>query len=345
MAGEGKITKHFQRPLQPGKDPATTISAYIACVEAYSRRYLSYADDGLNAFAGISKILERDLETTLYYGLPAKHFELALLWKPKRILARRLAFPSWSWAGWSGGADMSPVRRATDFVRLAGVIKAHNDYKYYEPMIGRFRYLETSWGYNPNFNSIANYVPVQPKDHYSYKPGHIQFHAQCATFTIALFEPDERSNLGILDADDNLIGELEDGHELQLESMPNLLGVHEVVVISEKHSEPWHYELFPSSYMSSNMPLRPSGSVGQLKPRASGSSLGARNPSALPHVKSVRSRLDMKMHKASNWNLFNVMVVEWREGIAYRLGVGWIFKESLAKSLEPGQSEKTIILG
>jgi len=350
MAGEGGIMKHFQRPLQPGKDPAAAISSYISCVEAYSRRHLSYADDGLNAFAGISKVLESDLETTLFYGLPIKYFELALLWSPKANQSRREAFPSWSWAGWSGPVDISSVRRASDFVRLTGVIKSHNTFEYYVPNLGAFWHLdEFSASFTPHSDPVKTSIPDRFKrpDNFGDNPGLIQLkHAQCATFTIAFFEPEQgtnyRSNLGILDAKDNLIGELEDGHELQLGNLPNLLGVHEVVVISEKHSEPWHYELFPSSYRSSDAPLRSSRSSGQLKPRAGGSSLLARDS---PHMKSVRSRLDLKMHKASNWNLFNVMVLEWRDGIAYRLGVGWIFKESLAKSLDPGERQKTIILG
>jgi hypothetical protein len=52
----------------------------------------------------------------------------------------------------------------------------------------------------------------------------------------------------------------------------------------------------------------------------------------------------MKLHKVSNWGLFNVMVVEWNEGVAYRLGVGRVFKESLAKSFSPGETWKTITL-
>jgi hypothetical protein len=129
---------------------------------------------------------------------------------------------------------------------------------------------------------------------------------------------------------------------LQYESITNLIGVHEVIVISEKHSESWHYELFPSSYRSSNTPLRPSSSIAQLRTRTSGSSLMSRDS---PHIKSVRSRLDLKIHRAPNWNLFNVMVVEWHDAKAYRLGVGWIVKESLANSLHPGQTRKRIILG
>jgi hypothetical protein len=365
LAGEGEITKHFQRPLKPRTDPAAAISAYISCVEAYSRRDLTYAEDGLNAFAGISKILETHLETALMYGLPIKYFELALLWAPTgKNFTRRGSFPSWSWAGWSGGVNISPIHRATDRVHRVKMIK--DDYEYYEPSLDRFlpmkSYHERTHLRVANLNVQATNVPTQSINGlYFNKPGIIRFEGQCATFNIALFEPTlgkkDRSNLGILDAHDNLIGELEDGHEFLLESLPNLLGLHEVVVISEKLSESWHYSLFPNankvvipSPIWPHAPVEVSIYSAEARkylpnPEASvGNSLPAKG-SGPPQVRSVRSRLDLKMHKASDWNLFNVIVLEWRDGIAYRLGIGWIFKESLAKSFEPGQRTKTIVLG
>jgi hypothetical protein len=51
------------------------------------------------------------------------------------------------------------------------------------------------------------------------------------------------------------------------------------------------------------------------------------------------------MHKATDWNLFNGMVIEWRGGNAYRLDFGCIFNELLAKSFEQGQRKKKIVLG
>jgi hypothetical protein len=51
------------------------------------------------------------------------------------------------------------------------------------------------------------------------------------------------------------------------------------------------------------------------------------------------------MHKATDRNLFNVMVIEWRVGNAYRLDFGWIFNDLLAKSFEPCQRKKKIVLG
>lgn len=48
---------------------------------------------------------------------------------------------------------------------------------------------------------------------------------------------------------------------------------------------------------------------------------------------------------AANWNRYNVLVVTWHSGVAYRIAIGWIYKTSLADSLPPGPQWKLINLG
>lgn len=65
----------------------------------------------MNAFAGISRILEHRFKSTLYYGIPQTALDFLLLWQPDDDQQRRLVqeggvsclhSPSWSWAGWTG---------------------------------------------------------------------------------------------------------------------------------------------------------------------------------------------------------------------------------------------------
>lgn len=89
-----------------------TMMQYMWAVEEYTRRELSFLEDIVNAFAGIQRILNIGLHSYGYYGLPSKHLDLALLWKPGQFMARRFesksneephtVMPSWSWAGWVG---------------------------------------------------------------------------------------------------------------------------------------------------------------------------------------------------------------------------------------------------
>ncbi|KAE9576890.1 hypothetical protein CGMCC3_g7076 [Colletotrichum fructicola] len=97
--------------------------AYTQCAEQYSRRILSFDEDGMNAFGGIIKRLESttDFPVRQIWGIPFFHPKddiiasvgnvdysgyllTALAWrhelyKPTR---RRKQFPSWSWMGWEG---------------------------------------------------------------------------------------------------------------------------------------------------------------------------------------------------------------------------------------------------
>lgn len=77
----------------------------------YLERNLTYEEDILRAFSGISETLGRSISGGFHFGLPEQFFDAALLWVPTETLTRREVlkngyskydFPSWSWAGWKG---------------------------------------------------------------------------------------------------------------------------------------------------------------------------------------------------------------------------------------------------
>ncbi|KAH6705133.1 hypothetical protein BKA61DRAFT_144037 [Leptodontidium sp. MPI-SDFR-AT-0119] len=83
--------------------------AFVAC---YSTRQMSYGIDGLNAFTGVLKIIERKSETQTTFGLPSRNLHESLIWRQENSLRRRTEtfitadgtrcerplFPSWTWA-------------------------------------------------------------------------------------------------------------------------------------------------------------------------------------------------------------------------------------------------------
>ncbi|KAF2801488.1 uncharacterized protein BDZ99DRAFT_553374 [Mytilinidion resinicola] len=87
---------------------------YSSLVYHFTNRKLTETRDILNAFGGISKVLEVSFDSSFCYGLPSIYLDEALLWTPQLRLERRVApsslpahdpilvFPSWSWAGWIG---------------------------------------------------------------------------------------------------------------------------------------------------------------------------------------------------------------------------------------------------
>ena len=83
-------------------------------VRCYLGRKLTYEEDILRAFSGISSALAGSLSEGFLFGLPQQFFDVALLWVPKEHLKRRedtrngvasYQFPSWSWVGWIGARE------------------------------------------------------------------------------------------------------------------------------------------------------------------------------------------------------------------------------------------------
>ncbi|KAK0643138.1 hypothetical protein B0T16DRAFT_512312 [Cercophora newfieldiana] len=95
-------------------------------VSLYNRRYLTYPEDALDAFAGVLSTIEHTFDGGFITGLPQAFFDSALLWQPwRRGATRRVAkthhtgpcLPSWSWVGWQGAIDPTSWRSAYAYMR------------------------------------------------------------------------------------------------------------------------------------------------------------------------------------------------------------------------------------
>lgn len=100
-------------------DVPTLDRFYRITLEEYSGRSLTYDSDGLNAFSGIIRAFERSAGRKFLWGLPTAFLESTLAWGSRIHRLRRRKgnelsilsahgkdwFPSWSWAGWTGGAS------------------------------------------------------------------------------------------------------------------------------------------------------------------------------------------------------------------------------------------------
>lgn len=91
------------------------LRSYANMVETYSRRELTNQDDVLNAFDAFITVQGRPMKGGIFYGIPELFFGAMLLWEPfdYDIFRRtdekgqyRKEFPSWSWCGWMGLVDM-----------------------------------------------------------------------------------------------------------------------------------------------------------------------------------------------------------------------------------------------
>lgn len=106
--------------------PFPNFSGYGKLVSAYNNRDLTHAEDAVAAFAGVTTQLSRIYSGGFNCGLPEIFFDVALLWQPWRTVERRISsgvrstnscLPSWSWAGWQGEVDPWTWESGCDYVK------------------------------------------------------------------------------------------------------------------------------------------------------------------------------------------------------------------------------------
>lgn len=107
-------------PATPGLS-AAAFAQYAAVVRQYTALTLTYSTDRLPAASGVLAAMGRRFGWRFRAGLPDRHLARALAWRAAapRGFRRNAAFPSWSWAGWTGG-----VRVDCDFLGPSGEAEA-----------------------------------------------------------------------------------------------------------------------------------------------------------------------------------------------------------------------------
>ncbi|KAL6704690.1 hypothetical protein ACN47E_007972 [Coniothyrium glycines] len=75
---------------------------YSTILRDYTGRSITYRQDALPAFAGISTYLDRSMATSSTQGIPLQFFEQALLFQSSdgHEMLRNPHYPSWTWLGW-----------------------------------------------------------------------------------------------------------------------------------------------------------------------------------------------------------------------------------------------------
>lgn len=94
---------------------------YRLLVQDFSKRNLGFPGDIYDAFLGVMLAMQRIRNEHFHWGHPRSRFELSLSWSAFHTLSTRSAkttlrmtslntyvcFPTWSWMGWVGEADVS----------------------------------------------------------------------------------------------------------------------------------------------------------------------------------------------------------------------------------------------
>ncbi|CZR52493.1 uncharacterized protein PAC_02370 [Phialocephala subalpina] len=99
-------------------------------LEEFALRELTYPCDSLDALAGVLGALEASFPEGFLFGLPEVCFDIALLWQSRGILEDRVSLaqtegkptrdlPSWSWARWKGPLDFTALEAAAECLFLS----------------------------------------------------------------------------------------------------------------------------------------------------------------------------------------------------------------------------------
>ena len=122
------LSGEAQQSLRPDylDSPLPDFYRFARLVSLYNRRYFTYPEDVMDAFAGIITKLSPKFAGGFLTGLPQMLFDSALLWQPYSTLTRRVqkkvaegdaCLPSWSWVGWHGDINSESWRSGYDYMR------------------------------------------------------------------------------------------------------------------------------------------------------------------------------------------------------------------------------------
>lgn len=338
------------------KEPVRTITynrvfTYSLCVEAYSQRRLTFQSDALSAFAGIGKVLESAFNTKLYFGLPVSVFDWAVLWTLPLGTPRCDSFPSWSWAGWAGKKSQTLEEIADLLINHTWIAWYYDDSEV--GIVRPLRYLEMPQGkvcmtkaeerairHTPSHEyaadtmrhckklvqrkgdvrlwvgqfqryssgSLESRVDPFPSD-IPLQAGTLRFYTVCASFNIV-------NNTVTRPFGELVVIEFRDKHGLACgiidshqdgECSSNLSGRQDVIVLSEHDVSSGHED--EGTYLQ------------QLR----AAKVRSTNPTGL-------------------WKQYNVMVVDWVDGVAYRKATGFIWQVSLDFALDNAAVWRQVVL-
>jgi len=333
---------------------------YAGFVTTYMGRDLSNPHDSLNAISGIFNRLQATYGGYPFeLGLPTAAFDSALLWEPTGACHRRLnahsgkpIFPSWTWAGWEGGVAFA--RKYNSCETLSSVIiwgdgtsqqprrrekecEASKWERYILPTsyVTSYRMRGSSndriWYSRPIFVEEISTIrkAIDPDT------GHLRCLAETASFACihkmshsqAGDPPAETCtlSLSVLDDQGNRAGTILAASQIR----------------DSLYTQKLEFLALSRTTMAFNAtdPSWDTRTKSFLHPPQERPPLVSRKRVVQGQELDIFDRKAFDMYKL--WPLYNVLLIEWKEGVAYRLGIGKIHIDAF----DPVATRKTIILG
>ena len=332
------------------------VRQYIEMVREYNHRELTFPADGLHAIAGLITVWNRSFHGGFICGLPQMFFDEALLWQPRSRLGRRIPtqssseemmLPSWSWVGWEGEIESSQWAHEWDCLSLqyykgaviwklnSTVAWSHGDIceqrQPIDPSSHRYRRCSTD-----------NSIPLPPG--WSRKPVkeyalfvHRRLPSINFGYPIPLPKRNQQNAPHILSK--FLFGQTRRGH-FKEDRTPNLhsrvpslfgnrrpnnaSGIH---IFLEDDGGAWAgtIQLHDNAlFSSSTNSLLDDSSKLELVSISAGTATCLKDP----HTFRVSQGDGVGISNDYLFEFYNVLWIEWKEGVAYRKGLGRVIKEA-----------------
>ena len=342
---------------------SATFKEYATLITEYTRRQLHHPSDVLDAFAGLSHVMELCFKCPINQGLPENLLDVALMWRPADRLRRRTTAnaPSWSWAGWEGPVKYDDAFRvdrdewtlkriASDdgtepfrplirwFVPKNGKLQLLNGNGLGVPMQTTTESLPIEWDKYPPFLSPKASEDDGNLGYWNYIMDDIENMLLDSTKVA-----ENRVHVEVTDLPEPLIPKLGDQHLVFRTSCTEALSFGRIK---------------RSAVVDPNIPLqypilqlantRAEKQVGHLR-------LDGDGPRVFDHTKHsliviseaayFNINLNDQQEDSEDFPLYNVMLVEWKEGgpLAERLGLGRVYKHAW-KAFEPLPVAKVVVL-
>lgn len=349
---------------------AVNVRTYRQIVETYTSRQLSYPSDILNAFKGIEAALHPLFRSDFIFGLPRSEIDSQLLWQPTGLLTRRRSldtglpiFPSWTWAGWVGEVQCETFEHLSriEWVEANGERYSAKDFRYptganQDPM-RRIDY-RLEWRGALGSNGTPYYCEKKNPDQWFFHP--------------TAPEEERTIGPHLKRSTDHLLFEAEttDSHNIGMDHYWPMSGMASKRCTEQSHTVCPLPLLDPDGYLAGYIKVPGEvfirfrddmakgtfvpngyefvmisrGKIFQQKDRGEG------NPDLLVDSEAITMEktyfpdrptdtfsdscgFDRQRFDATKpWCIFNVMLVEFLDGVAYRLGVGIMHIDSWARA-------------
>lgn len=345
---------------------------YGKAVKAYTPRSLSFSSDALNAFSGMMNYLRPIMRGGYAYGLPETELDEALLWQPMGPITRRKhpknggdMFPSWTWAGWVGTVNYLYADIFSEITWWATDNEGFSSEEFRYPNECRHQ-NDGKWEHR-NAGSQHYYVHSDEPDTFYLHPtalekersprlridttsGNLRFWALSASFSITgehnIFTG--IGDTGFCNKGSHIVCLLSifdrEGLRAGTVRVPGSIasdlvnGQHNFILLSRTRLDS---ELLNRDPLKIKKQSLANWSLDHKLPPPEVTNED--NDSAWSKFSQHRFAFDHRRYDADKlFCVYNVLLVEWKDGVAYRLGLGWIHIDAFHQAFP---EKKLIVLG